>query len=140
MGRPDHRLPLQPLGLVHPPRALLPPGQHRLPAAFQRTGGGRGGAGSAAAAGAVALTLLAAGALGWLALGLVLYVLHRLRPPLPLIEVPSLHPWRRPPRQGRRRLRDWLRRHLALLLQLLALALLALALAHPSEAPPGGGG
>ncbi|MCY3695406.1 MAG: BatA domain-containing protein [Chloroflexi bacterium] len=83
---------------------------------------------------------MAAGALGWLALGLVLYLLHRLRPPLPLIEVPSLHPWRRPPRQGRRRLRDWLRRHLALLLQLLALALLALALASPSVRLPGGGG
>lgn len=83
---------------------------------------------------------MAAGALGWLTLGLVLFLLHRLRPPLPLIEVPSLHPWRRPPRQGRRRLRDWLRRHLALLLQLLALALLALALASPSVRLPGGGG
>ncbi len=66
--------------------------------------------------------------------------MHRLRPPLPLIEVPSLHPWRRPPRQGRRRLRDWIRRHLALLLQLLALALLALALASPSVRLPGGSG
>ena len=54
--------------------------------------------------------------------------------------MPSLHPWRSPPRPGRRRLRDWLRRHLALLLQLLALTLLALGLASPSASLPGGGG
>ena len=53
--------------------------------------------------------------------------------------MPSLQPWRRPPRRGRRRLRDWLRRHLALLLQLLALSLLALGLASPSVRLPGGG-
>ena len=55
--------------------------------------------------------------------------------------MPSLYPWHRTPVRGRRRLRDWLRRHLALLLQLLTLFLLALALANPSiRLPVGGGG
>ena len=52
----------------------------------------------------------------------------------------SLHPWRATAPQGRQRFRDWLRRHAALLLQLLALALLALALAAPSIRLPAGGG
>ncbi len=44
-----------------------------------------------------------------------------------------------PPVRGRARFRDWLRRHLALLLQLLSLGLLALALAAPSIRLPAGG-
>ncbi len=77
------------------------------------------------------MTLLAAGALAWLLLALLFWVLHRLRPPLPQIVVPSLRPYLMPDPGGQRGFWEWLRRHLSLILQLICLAALALALARP---------
>ncbi len=77
------------------------------------------------------MTLFAAGALAWLGLGLAFWLLHLLRPPLPRIVVPALLPWQWSVPSPRRRLARWLLRHLPLILQLLAMALLATALAAP---------
>ncbi len=77
------------------------------------------------------MTLLASGALAWLLLAILFWVLHRLRPPLPQIVVPSLRPYLMPDPGGRRGFWEWLRRHLSLILQLICLTALALALARP---------